>query len=93
MYSCLMVLVPAPCQLCSYGLSAGVPLSLLPDLGFSHGLLVAAWDRAALPCRQAGSEEQGRLPSEMISIHPRVSSLSTLMEELMKQMEGGGISP
>ena len=68
---------------------AGAPLSLLPDLGFSHGLLVA-WDRAAPPRTQAGSGEQGRLPSEMISIHPRVSSLSTLMDELMKQREGGG---
>lgn len=69
---------------------ASTPLSLLPDLGVSNCLLVQ-WDRAAPPHRQAGSREQGRIPSEMISIHPRVSSLSTLMDELMKQREGGGL--
>lgn len=50
-YSCLMVLVPTPCPSYSYGLRAGALLSLLPGLGFSHGLLVAAWVRGVLPRR------------------------------------------
>lgn len=89
-----MILVPASClsHILMVRAARGL-LSLLPDLEHSHGLLVA-WDTGALPHRQEGSGEQGRLPCDMISVHPRVLSLSTIIDELMKQREkgvGGGL--
>lgn len=47
-------------------------LSWQPLLRLSHGLTVAARDRAAAPCGPAGSSEHGRLPRATISIRPRL---------------------
>lgn len=66
----------------SFVFSCCPPLSRLPGLGFSHGLLPAARDGGAPPCRQAGgSGPSSGLPGEMSSVYPPAQSLSKLMDE------------